>query len=236
MKPTYITRLSGDFNNLPPGTRTYVGGVLYEHIAVPGSEKEAAVSKEAGSANKSKNISKVPQSKSNKAATNSFEKMDIRVGRIVKAWHHDTAEALFCELIDVGEDKPREIASGLRKFYNVEDLKDRSVLVVCNLKPAKLKGFLSHGMVLCASAKDKVEFVAPAEGARVGERIFLEGEDPKNLPEPASASQVTRKKIFQDVAKDLTVDGSGKAVWKGRKLLSSAGDCKANTLTNVSVK
>ena len=96
-----------------------------------------------------------------------YEMLDVRVGQIVEAWEHPDSEKLWCERIDVGEEEPREIASGLRAYYaTAEELTGRKVLVVCNLKPAKLGGFPSNGMVLCASSADRstVEFVVPPEG------------------------------------------------------------------------
>ena len=98
------------------------------------------------------------------------EELDVRVGRIVEAWEHPDSDKLWCERIDVGEDEPREIASGLRAYYpEAEMLVDRRVLVVCNLKAAKLAGFASSGMVLCASSEggETVAFVEPPDGAAV---------------------------------------------------------------------
>ena len=72
-----------------------------------------------------------------------FEMLDVRVGQIVDAWEHPDSEKLWCERIDVGEEEPREIASGLRAYYSTaEELKGRKVLVVCNLKP--LSSAASH--------------------------------------------------------------------------------------------
>ncbi|EEC50207.1 predicted protein, partial [Phaeodactylum tricornutum CCAP 1055/1] len=98
--------------------------------------------------------------------------MDIRVGKIIRVWHHEEADKLFCEEIDLGTEK-RQVASGLRPFYKKEDLQDRLVLVLCNLKARNLVGFPSHGMVLCASNSDHsaVEFVVPPTGSRIGERV-----------------------------------------------------------------
>jgi methionine--tRNA ligase beta chain len=93
------------------------------------------------------------QSKGSAAGSNQpeFTKMDIRVGKIVKVWNHESADKLFCEEIDVGEETgPREIASGLKGHYTLEELQDKEVLVVCNLKAAKIVGFVSNGMVLAA--------------------------------------------------------------------------------------
>jgi methionine--tRNA ligase beta chain len=80
-----------------------------------------------------------------------FTKIDIRVGKIIKVWNHETADKLFCEQVDLGEETgPREIASGLKEHYTLEEMQDRDVLVVCNLKAAKIVGFVSNGMVLAA--------------------------------------------------------------------------------------
>ena len=116
-------------------------------------------------------------------------KLDIRVGVITKAWEHEEADKLFCEEIDIGEESgPRQIASGLRAHYNVDDLVGQRVLVLANLKSRKLLGFPSHGMVMCAANADgsKVEFIVPPEGADVGERVMVEGFD----GEPVSISSI----------------------------------------------
>ncbi len=107
-------------------------------------------------------------------------KLDIRVGVITKAWLHEEADKLFCEEIDIGEEGgPRNIASGLRAHYNLEDLEGQRVLVLANLKTRKLVGFPSHGMVLCAASEDgsKVKFIEPPADAKVGERVMCEGFD-----------------------------------------------------------
>ncbi|KAL7437260.1 hypothetical protein ACHAXM_005546 [Skeletonema potamos] len=160
--------------------------------------------------------------------------LDIRVGKIIKAWEHESAEKLYCEEIDVGEDKPRHIASGLRPFYKLDEMQNRTVLVLCNLKPMNLVGFPSHGMVLCASNADHtaVEFAVPPEGAKIGERVTFEGYD----GEPEAQNKVAKKKIFQTLAPDLKTDENGMVNWKGAKSVTSAGQCKAvNGMANAQV-
>ena len=159
--------------------------------------------------------------------------LDIRVGKIVKAWHHEEAEKLFCEEIDLGTET-RQIASGLRPFYKTEDLQDRHVLVLCNLKKRNLVGFPSHGMVLCASNADHtaVEFVVPPEGSKVGERVVFEG----FAGEPEPENKVAKKKIFEKLAPDLKTDGNGNVVWKTTVAKTSAGVVKAlNGMPDASV-
>nr|CAH7756022.1 unnamed protein product [Callosobruchus chinensis] len=64
---------------------------------------------------------------------------------------HPEADALYVEKIDLGEEKPRTIVSGLVNFIPIEEMQNRMVVVLCNLKPAKMRGVESQGMVLCAS-------------------------------------------------------------------------------------
>ena len=139
--------------------------------------------------------------------------LDIRVGKILKAWEHPDADKLYCEEVDVGEDKPRQIASGLRPFYKLDDMQNQTVLVLCNLKPRPLVGFNSHGMVMCASNEDhtQVQFAVPPADAKVGDRVTFEG----FAGEPEAENKVAKKKIFEKVAPDLKTDGEGNVVYKG---------------------
>jgi len=148
------------------------------------------------------------------AATFDVSALDIRVGKIIKVWPHPEAEKLFCEEIDVGEDTPRQIASGLRPFYKTSDLEGRRVVVLCNLKKRNLVGFPSHGMVLCASNADHtaVECMEPPEDAPLGQRVKFDGYT-KGDPEPEN--KIAKKKIFEKIAPALKTDASGICVWKG---------------------
>jgi aminoacyl tRNA synthase complex-interacting multifunctional protein 1 len=169
-------------------------------------------------------------------ATFDISALDIRVGKIIKVWPHETADKLFCEEIDLGNGEVRQIASGLRPFYKDSDLQDRAVLVLCNLKKRSLVGFSSHGMVLCASNADHtaVEFVVPPEGTVVGERVAFEGIDPDVPPEPEN--KVAKKKIFEQLAPDLKTNDAGHVVWKSHVAKTSAGIVQAlNKMPNASV-
>jgi methionine--tRNA ligase beta chain len=140
--------------------------------------------------------------------------LDIRVGKIVNVWEHESAEKLFCEEIDLGPELgSRKIASGLRPFYKLEEMQGRTVLVLCNLKSRNLVGFPSHGMVLCASNADhtSVEFVIPPDGARLGSRVVFDGYE-SVTPEPEN--KVAKKKIFETVAPHLKTDSDGYVIWK----------------------
>ena len=150
-------------------------------------------------------------------------KLDIRVGVIQEAWEHEEGDKLFCEKIDIGEEEPRTIASGLRAYYKAEDLVGRRVCVLANLKTRKLMGFPSHGMVLCASNEDSVVFVDPPADAAIGTRVMCEGFD----GEPATENQVGKKKILDKVFPDLKTDSNGVASYKGVPLTAGSGNCVA---------
>ena len=201
-------------------------------------QKKAAAEKRAkAKAEKAAKKAKQPKAKQQQQAAPAelnISALDIRVGKILKAWNHEEAEKLYCEEVDVGEDKPRQIASGLRPFYNLEEMQGRTVLVLCNLKARNLVGFPSHGMVMCASNDDhtKVEFAVPPEGAKIGERVMFEGHD----GEPEAENKVAKKKMFEKLAPDLKTNADGVIEWKGATSKTSAGPCKAvNGMPNAQV-
>lgn len=81
--------------------------------------------------------------------------LDFRVGKIVEIDELEGSDRLFVEKIDIG-DETRQIVSGLREHYSKEDLLGKQVIVVANLKPAKLRGVESAGMVICSEFDGKV--------------------------------------------------------------------------------
>mmetsp|Transcript_25057 Transcript_25057/g.72083 ORF Transcript_25057/g.72083 Transcript_25057/m.72083 type:complete len:759 (-) Transcript_25057:79-2355(-) len=240
--PVALKDLSMDCRNLPVGTAIQVGAVLYEKsVSEEDKDKAAAAARKKESyeeAQRRKKEEKARQSAASKAAKNApdqpeFTKMEIRVGKITKVWNHAGADKLFCEEIDVGEEAgPRQIASGLRDHYTLEDMQDRLVLVVCNLKAAKIVDFMSNGMVLAAKSEDgKAELITPPEGSKIGERVFIEGLE----GEPYSSSQTKKKKTWNNVSKDLKTIADGVASWQGKVIQTSAGPCKAATLVDAPI-
>lgn len=73
---------------------------------------------------------------------------------IRKAWKHPDAESLYVEEADLGEEQPRTVISGLVKFIPVEEMQNRRVVFVCNMKPVNMRGIKSQAMVLAASSPD----------------------------------------------------------------------------------
>ena len=167
------------------------------------------------------------------SASPEFHKILLKVGRLAKVWEHPDSTKLWCEEVELGEEKPRQVASGLREHFTKEQMLGRLVVVVCNLKPAKLAGFASAGMVLCAkNDAGKIEFLDVPEGAQVGERIFLEGEKVEEMGEPWSPGKVKKKKVWEAVAKDLRTCDALTAQWQGKNLVTSAGPIRVASNAN----
>ena len=87
-----------------------------------------------------------------------FAKVQLRVARILTAEKVEGSDKLLKLSVKLGEGEPlRTVVSGIARFYTPEAIEGRQVVLVSNLKPAKLKGIKSEGMILCASdAEDKV--------------------------------------------------------------------------------
>ncbi|MGM0523239.1 MAG: methionine--tRNA ligase [Bacillota bacterium] len=86
-------------------------------------------------------------------AFDDFLKLDVRVAEVIQAEKMKKADKLLKIYVDLGNEK-RQIISGIAKFYNPEDLVGKKVLVVANLKPVKLRGELSQGMILTGEDPD----------------------------------------------------------------------------------
>ncbi len=98
-----------------------------------------------------------------------FQKLDLRIGTILKADRHPDADKLLRFDVDLGEEQPRQIISGIAKFFEPENLVGQKVVVVANLPPRKLRGLVSHGMILTAELGDALSLLtanAPS-GAKV---------------------------------------------------------------------
>ncbi len=101
-----------------------------------------------------------------------FAKVDIRIGEIVKSEKHPKADRLLVSQVDLGE-KTVQIVSGIAEKFSPDSIIGQKVLVVKNLKPVKLRGVLSEGMILLASDKEKeiLEFVTASNETPNGSKV-----------------------------------------------------------------
>lgn len=100
-----------------------------------------------------------------------FAEVDLRLGKVVEASDHPDADRLLVMQVDIGEEKPRQIVAGIRKDYEPEELVGRTLVIVANLKPAKLRGQESHGMMLAVKGDEKVIPLGIDGPAKVGTRV-----------------------------------------------------------------
>jgi len=160
-------------------------------------------------------------------------RLDIRVGQIVEVSKHPDADSLYVEKIDLGEVEPRTIVSGLAKFVLLEDMQNRFVAVLCNLKPAKMRGVESQGMVLCTSNADAtvVEPLKIPNGVKPGEKVFVDGY--QGTPD---VQLNPKKKVWEKLQADLKTNDAGEATWKGNYLLTQNEQKLISSLANCSIK
>ena len=100
-----------------------------------------------------------------------FAKLDIVVGNIVSCSKHPQADKLLVFDIDLGEYGNRQIVSSIAKFYKPEELVGKNVAVVLNLKPIKLRGVESKGMILTAASEDGKQLKVLESGMPAGTKI-----------------------------------------------------------------
>lgn len=94
-----------------------------------------------------------------KIAFSDWEKIDIRVGTIVEASPHPSADKLLVLKIDEGKEEPRQLVAGIKKHYAPEELLGKKIVFLANLEPRPLRGILSNGMILAAVDGDEVSLL-----------------------------------------------------------------------------
>ena len=192
--------------------------------------------------------------------------IDLRVGHILKAIKHPEADSLFVSTIAMGDPAGaddtteyegqvcRTVCSGLNGLVPLEEMQGRKVVVVCNLKPVKMRGIKSSAMVLAASPKIKegeaddhkgpVELVNPPANATAGERVYFEGwqGEPEKVLNPKKKVWETFQPGFTttdalEVAFDAgVVEALEGKTGLGKLVTASGGVCKVSTLTGAQVR
>ncbi len=101
-----------------------------------------------------------------------FTKVDLRIAKIVSAEHVEGAEKLLKLMLDIGEEKPRQVFAGIKSAYDPASLTGRLTVMVANLAPRKMKFGMSEGMVLAASDERGGPYIlSPDSGALAGMRV-----------------------------------------------------------------
>jgi len=100
-----------------------------------------------------------------------FAKLQFQIGEIVKCEEVPKSKKLLCSQVKIGSET-RQILSGIKAWYKPEDMVGRKVMVVTNLKPAKLAGMVSEGMILCAEDDEgNLALMTPAKDIKSGSEV-----------------------------------------------------------------
>jgi len=100
-----------------------------------------------------------------------FFETKIQIGEIVEVEEIKKSKKLFKLKVDLGESRPRQILAGIREYYSAEELQNSLVCVVANLKPAKLMGHISEGMLLAGKDKHGLSLIRPEHKREIGTNI-----------------------------------------------------------------
>lgn len=102
-----------------------------------------------------------------------WEKIDLRVGKIVEVEDIGGADKLYKLNVDIGEKENKVVCAGIKKHYSKEELKNKKIILFVNLAPRKLRGIESQGMVLASVNKDEstVILISPEKDIEVGSRV-----------------------------------------------------------------
>lgn len=146
-----------------------------------------------------------------------FSMLDLRSAKILSAENHPNADRLYVLEIDVGALGKRTLVAGLKNYYSIDELIGKNIVIVANLKPAKLRGVESKGMLLAAEDKEgNVVLLTPGD-VKPGESITIEGI-------PSQPAKVLEFSDFQKIS--MTVDENQNIIYQGKPLRSSKGFVK----------
>lgn len=99
-----------------------------------------------------------------------FSKLELKVGTVLEASDVEGSERLIKLMVDIGEEKPRQVLAGVKQWYQPKDLIGKQVIVVANLEPKVFMGLESQGMMLAVDG-DKPILLKPSSKVPSGAKI-----------------------------------------------------------------
>ncbi|PXF42063.1 Tyrosine--tRNA ligase, cytoplasmic [Gracilariopsis chorda] len=153
--------------------------------------------------------------------TAQFLQCDLRVAQVTSVTHHPEADGLFVLQLTYANDVNKTVCAGLRHYLSDDDMLNRMVVTICNLKPRKLRGIASEAMVLAGSIrssegdKQTVVPIAPPEGAAPGSVVSVRGMDGERTVEDG---KFVSGKTWDKIVPRLGVT-NGNACYDGNELV-----------------
>lgn len=111
------------------------------------------------------------EEKNTEITIDDFTKVEIRMGTVTNVDVVEGADKLYILSVDLGEEKPRQILSGIREFVSKEDLLGKQFPFVTNLAPRKLRGYESQGMILAGSDDEGLALLQPTKLLKNGTKL-----------------------------------------------------------------
>lgn len=105
------------------------------------------------------------------ATIDDFQKIEIKVGTVMSVSVVEGADKLYILQVDLGEESPRQILSGIREFVTPEDLLNKQFPFITNLAPRRLRGHESQGMILAGNDADVFSLLVPTKTLSNGTRL-----------------------------------------------------------------
>ena len=120
---------------------------------------------------KEEKVSKPQEESDNLITIDQFFQTELKIGTIIEAVEVPKSKKLLKLQVDLGEEKPRQILAGIKEFYSADELIDTQACVVTNLKPAKLMGMISEGMLLAAKDENGLSLLRPEKQKVSGTKV-----------------------------------------------------------------
>ncbi|MBY0124475.1 methionine--tRNA ligase [Bacillus sp. S/N-304-OC-R1] len=162
-----------EFGIIPEGTKIAKGDPIFPRLDLT-EEVEFIKTKMQGSApnteEEKQEVKQEVKPDSEEISIDDFMKVDLRVAQVIQAEPVKKADKLLKLQLDLGYEK-RQVVSGIAQYYKPEDLIGRKLICVTNLKPVKLRGELSEGMILAGSKDGELSLATIAESLPLGARV-----------------------------------------------------------------
>ena len=150
---------SNKWGSIKPGTKVQKGKVLFPRLDI---EKELIRHNEANEKLIEERANRNIKEEEDFITIDDFAKIQFKVAEITEVLEHPKADKLLILKLKLGEET-RQVVSGIKEYYSPEDLVGKKVIIVANLKPIKLRGEESKGMILAAEKDGKLTLVSTLE-------------------------------------------------------------------------
>jgi len=155
-----------EFGKLESGKKVSPAKALFPKLELEEAEKEATAK------GKKQKGGKAAVNEDNLITIEDFGKVEIRIGKIIEAEKVEDSDRLLYTTVDFGPQGKRKIVAGIAKYYVPADIIDKTILAAANLKPAKIRGLDSEGMLLSIKVGKKIQLLMQHDGLPLGKKLL----------------------------------------------------------------